>query len=301
MNIAYIILAHKNPSQIKRLIEKLTYSNDWFFVHIDAKKEMTSFENALSSEKNVTFIKERINGQWGAFGIVEATINALKAISKSSENFERIVLLSGQDYPIKSTELIHSFFEGNKNKNFIEFDAFPVKKLTYGGLHRIHHYSYSLLNKRLTYLPKHCTENLNFKGKFVNAILKKMHTFSKKRELPYFLKAYYGSQWWSMTEKTSLSVLSYLNSHPKYVQYHKRSLSPDEMFFQTLLLNMNSSDVNENDNKRLILWEKGSSHPVNIDDRHFAILKESDCLFARKFEKDSNILDRIDKEILNHS
>jgi len=37
MKIAYIILAHKNPDQIKRLVLRLNTEGTSFFIHIDKK------------------------------------------------------------------------------------------------------------------------------------------------------------------------------------------------------------------------------------------------------------------------
>ena len=46
----------------------------------------------------------------------------MKAIEKEDEIYDYISFISGQDYPIKSSEYIDEYLEKNKGKNFIEYD-----------------------------------------------------------------------------------------------------------------------------------------------------------------------------------
>ncbi|MEN9488081.1 MAG: hypothetical protein RL494_346, partial [Bacteroidota bacterium] len=75
MHKNYIILAHKNPGQILRLIQKLNDDSSSFYIHIDINSDAKSFEAILSELPNVNFIKNRESGTWGDLGIVKATVN----------------------------------------------------------------------------------------------------------------------------------------------------------------------------------------------------------------------------------
>src|ERR1700709_746531 len=98
MEKAYIILAHKNPQQLYRLIQKLDDQHSTFFIHIDKKVPLAGFEQILGLNNKVIFTK-RVYTEWGGFGLVEATLNAMQAVKDSLKRYERIILLSGQDYP----------------------------------------------------------------------------------------------------------------------------------------------------------------------------------------------------------
>lgn len=54
----YIILAHKNPQQIKHLIEKLNDDNSRFFIHVDLNSDSKPFKSILSTNHNVALLKK---------------------------------------------------------------------------------------------------------------------------------------------------------------------------------------------------------------------------------------------------
>ena len=81
--------------------------------------------------------------------------------------------------------------------------------------------------------------------------------------------------------------MEFLLDNPKFIKYHKESLIPDEMFFQMILLNNEIIDTIINDNKRFILWNKESSHPISLSSSRLPEINMSDKLFARKFEENA--------------
>lgn len=294
-HFAYIILGHKEPKQIAKLVSTLSHPDDYFFIHIDRKAAILPFIEAVAEEKvsNIHFIKKRENGQWGGFGIVQATLNAIDEIVKSGVSFCHVHLLSGQDFPIKKNDEIRAFFAESSKKDFIQYEAFPVSHLNGGGWYRIQNYSWSFLGKRLTYLPSHLNNSFNFKGKLINTFLGIIETFLPKRTFPKSMKPFYGSQWWSLSNDTITSIHEFLQKNKDYIDFHKHSLLPDEMFFQSIVMCLNNDQTTVNDNKRYILWEKGSSHPVTLKTENFPDIASSNAFFARKFEETEGILNLI--------
>jgi len=289
MSLAYIILAHKNPEQLHRLVSRLHHPDDYFFIHIDKKVDNEPFlEIFKGSEFNFRFIEKRENSRWGDIGLVKATINGLKELIESKIDFSHVSLLSGQDYPIKPLSEIREFFARNPGKSFIEYTSFPVPNLEYGGLHRIESYSFNIGYRRDTFIPMKWKNTFNFKGKVLNLFLGFVCFFLPKRKFPNGWKPYYGSQWWSLSNNAVQFIITTILKYPNYLQFQKYSLIPDEMFFQTILLN-NYKGMIVNDNKRFIVWDKGASHPVSLKDEHYQLIKTSAKLFARKFDSDSNL------------
>ena len=125
LRIAYIILAHKNEEQLAMLINQL--KEDWcdVFLHIDKKSSLdpSSLLNKLASQE-IYFTKQRHSVYWGSYSTVEAILELLGLVRDVSvqkkEKYDRIVFLSGQDFPIVSNEHILDFFEKNQdiNKNY---------------------------------------------------------------------------------------------------------------------------------------------------------------------------------------
>jgi hypothetical protein len=301
MNLAYIILAHCNPKQLLRLIQSLEYPNDYFFIHIDKKVNDSPFKDALNrSTANFSFVQKRENGRWGDIGIVNATLNCMREVVRHKTDFDHIVLLSGQDYPIKPISIIRNFFSSNLGKTFIEYQKFPVKELDYHGLNRTECYSFNIGHRRETYIPPKWKSSFNTKRKILNFILGFICLFLPKRKFPNNWTPYYGSQWWSMPRDVFTKVIKYIDKDESYLKYHSYSLIPDELFFQSIVLNIiENKEWIINDNYRYIVWQEENNSPNILTTSDLPNMKISTALFARKFdsEKDTKILDLIDSDL----
>jgi len=276
MKIAHLILAHSQPQQLQRLIRKLYNPGADFYLHIDAKTDIKPFM-ALKNLPHVYFIQKREKVLWGAYSIVQATINGFKEILKSSKQYDYINLLSGQDYPIKSTEYIHRFLADYNGKLFMEF--YPVENVWEEAIPRIK--KYHLLNYNIP--GKYKIEN------FINAFL-------PERKMPEGLVAVGRSQWFTITRNAASYIVDYLETHPNVAFFFKLSWAPDEMIFHTILYNSVFRDYMVNNNLRYIDWSEGKPSPKTFTIKDAVVLKNSDKLFARKFNPnvDERIFDEID-------
>ncbi|MCB2312378.1 beta-1,6-N-acetylglucosaminyltransferase [Clostridium tagluense] len=265
MKIAYLILTHKSSIQLTRLINTLNCEEVYFFIHVDKNSSDEFFyevNNTFKTYKNVFFI-DRSSCAWGEFGIVEATIEGIKRIIVSNINIDYVVLLSGQDYPIKSNKYIKEFFTTNNGKCFIH--NFPIPR------------------------P-------GFHNGFYNRI-------PPKYKLPWNISLWGGSQWWCLTRECIYYIYYFIMKNPAYIEYCKHLVVPDEIFFQTIVMNLNFKSNIVNDGLKYIDFDSApppKNHPVTLSKEHFSTLSNSTSLFARKFdiEYDYEILDMIDKDIL---
>jgi len=90
MKIAYIVLAHKYPEQLLRLIFKLNTDNVAFFVHIDKKVDKTIYHQIFTLLKdfpNVSFIKI-YKSAWGSCELIKATLEGIKLIVETGTYFD---------------------------------------------------------------------------------------------------------------------------------------------------------------------------------------------------------------------
>jgi hypothetical protein len=291
------MLAHKNPSQVSRLIRNIYSSSDLFYVNIFGDDSANRWKRELNQFEGENFFvsfKHRIG--WGTFQLVDAMLDSMRKFAL--HNYDYYINLSGQCYPLKSTASIKKFLH-NKNSIFIESFKLPWAGWgKNGGLDRIKYsyyrnpifVSYSfLLNKILR------SAKLDMK-RFIR--IPRINS-----QLPYNLQPYGGSTWFCLIKKCVDYVLEYLKNHEKVLAFFKRSICSDEMFFQTIIMNSPMKDIIVNDNLRYIVWskKKGKSHPnlLTINDRN--ALLNSSKLFARKFDilSDEKILDLIDKKMMN--
>ncbi|HEY9638858.1 MAG TPA: beta-1,6-N-acetylglucosaminyltransferase [Coleofasciculaceae cyanobacterium] len=288
MKIAYIILTHRLPDQLTRLIYQLRDTGDSFFIHIDDRSDRKAGRNLsrhlgsqLGNQPDIHFLK-RYACYWGGFGIVKATIEGIKGIVESGVEFDRVILLSGQDYPIKQKSYIKAFFEKNCDKEFMESFILTSKNPwsehggSYKDLVRIMHWHF-LLRSRPLHIP---IERNFFQG----------------------IQPYGGSQWWCLSKKCIEYVHHFIQGNPKFVNYFKYSFIPDELFFQTIVSNSPFAEKVTGDNLTYADWQNPNpNYPAVLGKRDLDALLASPKLFARKFDgnRDTEILDLIDQSILN--
>ncbi|HLF51222.1 beta-1,6-N-acetylglucosaminyltransferase [Flavobacterium sp.] len=316
MGINYIILAHQNPQQVQRLINRLDTSYSNFYIHIDKGVNIIPFRDVLSNKPNIFFIDEqqREYGTWGDIGIVKATIAILSQIVKDNRT-GYCILMSGQDYPLKNNPFISDFFETNYGANFIVTYPLPNRGWgAQGGLDRLNQYKVNLSNSRMDFVQLPSIFDAFFYKKQtigkLKKLLKRKHFsgLSKillKRKLLKNIKPYGGSQWWAFPIETIKDILAFINSTPEYLKYHSDTLLPDEIFFHSILMYL--KEKNEN----IIIkpsithanWErKNTSLPVTYKKEDIEELKivSNNKLFARKFDMaiDEEILSIIDENLL---
>jgi len=317
VKLAYLVLAHNAPSQLSRLVNRLDSPNIEFLIHIDKKSDIEPFLNEFKYSDNVHFIKKRINIFWRGYTLVEATLALMREAQKYQANYN--ILLSGSDYPIKTNQYIQDFL-CRSDLEYISFFRL-VDRPTW--LKKIEHFHY--LDSRFTNsYGYHFTE-----WRYRRLQMKCAQLFPKRKFINNMIP-YGGSQWWMLTNKCLDYVLEFIESNRQFVKYYKYTDAPDEMVFQTIILNSPFKEkvINWNQyqdeekrkklhatwpcpasayNYRYIEWNKErsgrSGRPVVLDERDFDALISTHCLFARKFEpvRSKIVLDLIDSHIAKES
>lgn len=282
---AYAILAHKNPIQLKELISKLEYSNTYFFIHIDKKSSIDSFIKEIKG-KNCFFIDHRKVCSWGTFSLVNATLELFKSIdlfmslNHKNANYHAI-LLSGEDYPVKSNDKIHDFLKNNENYSFINYWTLPYKQWWNGGLFRFESlYLFNYSHKRL--------------NKYTNKIIKKINLEAilpinrLKKNFPEF-QLLGNSQWVVLNKLILIDLLRLSKDKKKIKSIFRYTLAPDETYFSSILLNYSTYKENIiNQNLTFIRFNGNENSPEYLKISRLKGLKYTDYLFARKFSFEIN-------------
>ncbi|MCF7560037.1 beta-1,6-N-acetylglucosaminyltransferase [Sabulilitoribacter multivorans] len=308
MNLNYLILAHKNTTQVERLIKKLYTEKTQFYVHIDKAANIGLFKKELSSFSNIKFVDDenRINIIWGNISIVKATLQLIKMVILD-ERQGHCILLSGQDYPLKSNEFINHFFEKHKDVNFISSERITSESFDNRGLSRINHYNF--------HPYKHSTNNIEIPPVYLRLFYRKRTfkqvfrlLFSNKwyklymiflnRTFPDKITPYGGSQWWALPMKSIKLIHSFLINNPDYLKYHEYTQVPDEIFFHSILHTKISNDLIK-PNITYVKWPKTETpSPITFTINDFEELHNSKAIFARKFDinLDKQIMDKLDSQ-----
>lgn len=290
MKKAYIILAHKNLDHLIRLLHRLDDGHSHFFIHIDLKTSLSDKHAVLGVMKNVSLVK-RISTRWGGFSLAEATLIGMEAVRESMIHFKSISLLSGQDYPIKSNLEIDQYLSDSNFSVFLNYFPLPnYRRWRTGGTYRYKKYFLGT-----TFIDFLMSKSLNLVSTIIPLFA---------RKLPFYLRPYCGSQWWTIDQYALTYILEYIKDNPEYYQFHKFTFAPDELFFHIILLNAKDEKIQQsiiNDNLRYMKWiNYEHAHPEVLTKEDLADLSSSNSLFARKFDPklDHEILNLIDEKIL---
>lgn len=313
MQINYILGVHRLPGQVERLISQLHAPGVRFFIHVDMGTDIVPFRERLDKAADVTLIpdRDRVHARWDSFGIVEMILTLIRYAYRSGKNDSFVILLSGQDYPLKSPDKIARFLSKNHENDFISGQ--PIEQMS----HKLYWYS----GYHLQILQNGTVREVEFRlFQFFNKIVWKdlvRCALYRPREIPMMpaflflprkapacLKLYTGELWWVLRHSTVGLFFDFLEQYPEVSHYFRYVLTPDEAFFHSVLYSIPEVRQNLcNSSLRYIDWSQSLRHPRTFTMQDKTILQKQmeipSCLFARKFDQniDAAILDEIDRQI----
>ena len=301
LKIAYICLCHMDPLFVARTAKALQHENDGFFIHVDNKQDAAPFMAACSGMRHVHFVKDRIDNFWGGYNSILATMRTIK-LALATDDYDRFVLLQGQDYPLYSPREIHSFFEAHRDTEFCKaknITASPDKK------DYMKCCGFWIMDVRITF-PMKC----------IRFLLHGINSLGIKYRSPIFKGS--AETWnifhgWAQVALTRDCVKYLLNVHennPAYNQYMKHRFPPDEIYIHSIIHN---SPFKEKVPKDIVVRRSGEETLLNLtyfeypgyvsvsvfkDKEDYQWLRNTGCLFVRKVNSTStDLLDEIDKHI----
>lgn len=283
MRIAHVILAHKDLGQLGRLVDTLRYPGHRFFIHIDARAAF--FAEALAhfaGADDVTLVQPRVRCRWGHFSLVDATLRCLRAALASATPFDHVNLISGQDYPLKRPEAMQRHLAAHPSRQFI--NHFPLQEDN----------QWTRQGGPFQALQRIEGLHLAFRSRWLHLPL--------KRKVPNGWTPYGGSQWWTLTGGCVQWLMRRLEQQPGIVRFFRRTFIPDELFFQTLVMNSPFAGQAVNDNLRYVDFTRANpTPPAVLLEPDFGELLCVDKLFARKMdpERSRHLLSLIDRHLLD--
>jgi hypothetical protein len=141
VNLVYIISAYRLPEQLGRLITRLRTENATLLVHVDKKAPPEVFGVVAEGVRSLpeVHLLDRHVCEWGGFGHVAVSLDGIAAIVENGIPCDQAVLLTGQDFPLKSNDDIKARFGRHRGLSFLSWIPVPDNEewLPDGGLDRI--------------------------------------------------------------------------------------------------------------------------------------------------------------------
>lgn len=269
IQIAYFILVHRLPEQFKRLFKAIYHPDNHYLIHIDKKTDDPSRQTieAFLTEYQNTHLLESSNVTWGGYSMIQAELDGMKHLLGLNQTWDFFINLSGQDYPLKSQDIIRNFLTKNRQSNYMKvIDQAKERPET---MNRIEHH-----------FTETCTGFTETK---------------QKRKFLHNTIPYIGGQWMILT-RSCCEFICNSGESERFEEFYKNTLIADESFFQTLLMNTSFKEKIINNDKRAILWIPEGNiklRPKTFTQQDIEFLQTGNNLFARKFD------DQVDPHIIN--
>lgn len=278
---AYLIMADYGLEQLCRLLKSLDHPQNDFYVHIDAKVEISS-DQIQALERSVQvgqlYFLERHSLSWGGTSIMMCEFQ-LFAAARMHGAYHYYHLLSGRDFPLQSQDFLHQYL-ADKQVQYVQY--LPINEEVLNRA-RLWHFNPNLVAYRS-------------QSKFRSVVLR---TYRKlEREIQKYLgvnrldklgiQLGFGSQWVSVTDELVGRLLVKQKELEKKFQ---NVLICDELFLQSFLNEESDlrKQVAPEGNRRFLEIPIGQSSPkvLGMTDKELLFEQaQAGIFFARKFDQD---------------
>ncbi|SHG85062.1 Core-2/I-Branching enzyme [Hydrocarboniphaga daqingensis] len=269
MKLIYLLLAHDQPKQLRRLVSALNCDDVAFCIHIDQKASLAPFMIELAGMPNVQFVDDRVSVNWGGFSQTEAIMRLMRTALACWPDSKRMYLISGSCYPLASNTQLLATCDTDDQLIKAKFFKPGTPRAERASRYNISDHPY--LNKRWVNMARERTDRnvLLELQQYIGEFLEKL---PPKPDLG--MPFHGGATWWGLTADAVRYVLDYCDQHPAFVDYFRFSLHADESMVHTLIAN--------------------SSFPIKKGMKAFHYVDWSPASIARKKYLDVDSLDKVD-------
>jgi hypothetical protein len=267
MKQVFLIQAHKDLAQINGLVEQLRDDDFIVYVNLDRKSQLDPRAIAPSARP----VRHRVDVHWGTFSQVEAVLHALRQIVAEVPTFDKVLFLSAQDFPLMSNARLKAALAALRERELL--DTVPIGSAagqwTAGFRYQYFHPGAGGAMHRLA-----CS--------LVNCV---MRASGWRRRLPGGLRPYGGSSWWALSRDCVCALLGRIACEPRILRFFRSVDCPDELFFQTLVMNSAFGERVLGINFRYVQWPDDSArNPKILDEHDFERIAASNAHFCRKID-----------------
>jgi hypothetical protein len=253
VKIAFLILAHKEPQQVAKLVDVLSSEGDIVLVHLDRSSGAEGFQH-------LPLIAERQAVTWGGYGMIRAT----NALLSAANDFDFAYLLSGQCFPLRPVSWLKSQLRDGRDR--IEAARMPNPWRPMWRLEQRHaNAAPDWARRPLKRFLLNLTSRPNFYDRFG-------------------IVPHGGSQWWCLRRETVEAIAQFRRERPDYDRYMRWCHVPDECYFHTLTAHF-SDAIGPSLTKAL--WDEGGSHPKYLTQADAELLSTGEVFAARKFSPET--------------
>ena len=263
----FLIQAHQDIDQLNVLVEMLRDEAFVVYVNLDRKWAV----DPARVHPYACQVTRRVDVHWGSFSQVRAALNALAQIEAEVPAFDKVTFLSAQDVPLLSNARLKRALASLSGHELL--DAVPIGTGP-GQWAAAHRYQYF------------CADEGPFARYLACGLGNRvLRAVGRTRRLPGGMRPYGGSSWWSLSQACVRHVLARIAREPELVRFFRYCACPDELFFQTIVMNSPFARRVLGHNFRYVQWPRdGARSPAILVDADFARIAASGAHFCRKLD-----------------
>ncbi len=316
--VTYVVLAHSRPGQLLRLVRVLREESPHCSVVIHWDRDSPLLDVAPFRELGkVWFVEDPVHPEWGGFQVVSALLGSMRTAVASTQ-FDWLVLLSGQDYPIVPLDRIEAELAASGADSFLDPGRIASGRFTFRWrrtsdtrLGRRYYFGYLALPAIGQHVPRRLRGALLRAAFVLDAHQPFLSLWPMPPPAPWRVgvrrcrtpfradrPCRVGSTWLSLSRRGVERILEEGDDRSPLVRHYRRTIVADESFFQTIVCADPHLKVVP-DNRRFQVWEHSDSplHPDTLTIANLDEILSCGKHFARKFDEqlDSAVLNRIDE------
>jgi hypothetical protein len=267
----FLIQAHKDLGQLNALVEQLR--DDDFLVYVNLDRKCALDPRAVHPFARQ--IEHRVDVHWGTFSQVQAVLNSLDQIVAEVPRFDKVIFLSAQDFPLLSNARLKEALADLSGRELLDTVAIGTGPGQWAAGFRYQYF--------------HRGDGAPLARLACRIANRAMRATGITRRLPGGMRPYGGSSWWALSQACVLDILARVERDPGLVRFFRRCACPDEMFFQTLVMNSPFAPRVLGQNFRYVQWpEHGARNPKILDEGDFERIAASRAHFCRKIDSQAS-------------
>lgn len=230
----------------------------------------------------------QIQGKLGGYQHLAAILDLLKQCNHFTYGYVHII--SGEDYPLINVAEIERRLEKD-NRIYCDYCLITQKSHP--------------LNRRYRYYWPYVKFSMNYKNRLVRLInlfcvgCQSVIPACNRKSIGNIDQVYAGFVWGSYPKDSVEYVLRYLEQNTEYWRDLQSCKIPEEIFFQSILMNSSYKNRMTGKHLRWFKFEGGDgSGPVYIENIDLEQVFDSEAIFARKIRYDSDVRRILEQRII---
>ncbi|CAH9125017.1 unnamed protein product [Cuscuta epithymum] len=286
--LAYLISGSNGDGErLKRTLKALYHPLNQYVLHLDLEapaEERVELVRFVRSEAlfvevgNVRVVEKSNLVTYRGPTMVTNTLHAAAILLKHGGDWDWFINLSASDYPlITQDDMLHTLSTIPRDLNFIDHSSDLGWKEEYRA-------------KPLIVDPAFYSQNKS-----------DLIWLAEKRSVPSTYKLFTGSAWMMLSRPfVEYCIWGWDNLPRILLMYYANFVSSPEGYFHTVICNADKfKNTTVNHDLHYISWDDPpQQHPHYITSDDYPKMVESNAAFARKFDRNGTLLDKIDSEFL---